>query len=133
MVSANKIEILRIAETVAQEKMIETEIVLSALEEAIVKAVTPKSVPPKPVSNPRDNYKKSNKSVVKRLFDIIKNSHFILICFQEKFEEIENLKYFENMKKKLSHNFKVKIINNEFYKGNIFNYQKHFFLIGKRI
>ena len=38
MVSANKIEILRIAETVAQEKMIEKEIVLSALEEAIVKA-----------------------------------------------------------------------------------------------
>ena len=38
MVSANKIEILRIAETVAQEKMIDTEIVLSALEEAIVKA-----------------------------------------------------------------------------------------------
>ena len=45
----------------------------SHFEEAIVKAVTPKSVPPKPVSNPRDNYKKSNKSVVKRLFDIIKN------------------------------------------------------------
>ena len=38
MVSANKIEILRIAETVAQEKMIEKEIVLAALEEAIVKA-----------------------------------------------------------------------------------------------
>ena len=38
MVSANKIEILRIAETVAQEKMIAKEIVLSALEEAIVKA-----------------------------------------------------------------------------------------------
>ena len=38
MVSANKIEILRIAETVAQEKMIDKEIVLSALEEAIVKA-----------------------------------------------------------------------------------------------
>ncbi|MAR78200.1 MAG: ribonuclease E/G [Gammaproteobacteria bacterium] len=45
----------------------------SHFEEAIVKAVTPKSVPPKPVSNPRDNYKKINKSVVKRLFDIIKN------------------------------------------------------------
>ncbi len=66
-------------------------------------------------------------------FDIIKNSHLILICFQEKFEEIDNLKYFNNMKKKLSHNFNVKIINNEFYKGNIFNYQKHYFLIGKRI
>ena len=38
MVSANKIEILRIAETVAQEKMIDKEIVLAALEEAIVKA-----------------------------------------------------------------------------------------------
>lgn len=38
MVSANKIEILRIVETVAQEKMIDKEIVLSALEEAIVKA-----------------------------------------------------------------------------------------------
>ena len=38
MVSANKIEVLRIIETVAQEKMIDKEIVLSALEEAIVKA-----------------------------------------------------------------------------------------------
>ena len=38
MVSANKIEILRIAEAVAQEKMIDTEIVISALEEAMVKA-----------------------------------------------------------------------------------------------
>ncbi len=38
MVSANKIEILRIAEAVAQEKMIEKEIVISALEEAIAKA-----------------------------------------------------------------------------------------------
>ena len=38
MVSANKIEILRIVETVAQEKMIDKEIVLSALEEAIAKA-----------------------------------------------------------------------------------------------
>ena len=38
MVSANKIEILRIAETVAQEKMIDKKIVLSALEEAVAKA-----------------------------------------------------------------------------------------------
>ena len=38
MVSANKIEILRIAETVAQEKMIDKSIVISALEEAIAKA-----------------------------------------------------------------------------------------------
>ena len=32
MVSANKIEILRIAETVAQEKMIDKSIVIAALE-----------------------------------------------------------------------------------------------------
>tara|TARA_S200000501_G_scaffold240059_1_gene224935 strand:- start:686 stop:2221 length:1536 start_codon:yes stop_codon:yes gene_type:complete len=38
MVSANKIEILRIAEAVAQEKMIDKSIVISALEEAIAKA-----------------------------------------------------------------------------------------------
>ncbi len=38
MVSANKIEILRIAETVAQEKMIDKKIVIGALEEAIAKA-----------------------------------------------------------------------------------------------
>ncbi len=38
MVSANKIEILRIAETVAQEKMIDKNIVIGALEEAIAKA-----------------------------------------------------------------------------------------------
>ena len=38
MVSANKIEILRIAEAVAQEKMIDKNIVISALEDAIAKA-----------------------------------------------------------------------------------------------
>ncbi len=69
----------------------------------------------------------------KEFFDIIKNSQLILISFQEKFEKIDNLKYFTNMQKKLGHNFKVKIIHNEYYKGNIFNQQKHYFLIGKRI
>ncbi len=38
MVSANKIEILRIAEAVAQEKMIDKSIVIEALEDAIAKA-----------------------------------------------------------------------------------------------
>ena len=37
------------------------------------------------------------------------------------------------MKKKLKDNFKLKIIKHEFYKGNIFNYQKHYFLIGKKL
>ena len=69
----------------------------------------------------------------KKFYNLIKNSQLILICFQEKFEKINNLKYFQNMEKKLKHNFKLKIIKNEFYKGNIFNYQKHYFLIGKKL
>ena len=68
-----------------------------------------------------------------KFFSLIKNSDLILICFQEKFEKINNLKYFQNMKKKLSYNFKLKIIKNEFYKGNIFEHQKHYFLIGKKL
>ena len=69
----------------------------------------------------------------KKFYSLIKNSELILICFQEKFEEINNLKYFKNMEKKLRYNFKLKIINNEFYKGNIFNKQKHYFFIGKKL
>ena len=69
----------------------------------------------------------------KKFYSLIKNSELILICFQEKFEEINNLKYFKNMKKKLRYNFKLKIIKNEFYKGNIFNHQKHYFFIGKKL
>jgi hypothetical protein len=69
----------------------------------------------------------------KKFYSLIKNSELILICFQEKFEEINNLKYFKNMEKKLRYNFKLKIINNEFYKGNIFNQQKHYFFIGKKL
>jgi len=69
----------------------------------------------------------------KKFYSLITNSEIILICFQEKFEEINNLKYFKNMEKKLRYNFKLKIIKNEFYKGNIFNHQKHYFFIGKKL
>ena len=51
MVSANKIEILRIAEAVAQEKMIDKSIVIAALEEAIAKAA-------------KNNYGEENEVVV---------------------------------------------------------------------
>ena len=69
----------------------------------------------------------------KKFYSLIKNSELILICFQEKFEEINNLKYFKNMEKKLKYNFRIKIIKNKFYKGNMFNSQNHYFFIGKKL
>ena len=63
---------------------------------------------------------------------IIKESKYILICFQETFEEINNLKYF-NLLKKTLHNFEVRILENNFYKGNFFNKQNHYFFIAKKL
>ncbi len=64
---------------------------------------------------------------------IIKNSHYILISFQENFENIDNIKYFKRLQKKISNNFKIKIIKNKFYKGNLFKKQNHFYFLAKRI
>jgi len=69
----------------------------------------------------------------KKFIKSIKNSKLILISFQESFENINNLKYFKNLKKYLDKKFKVKIIKNEFYKGNFFKKQKHFFFIAKKL
>jgi hypothetical protein len=64
---------------------------------------------------------------------IIKNSKYILIAFQEKFEEINNLKYFKYLKNKLKKEFKILIIKNVFYKGSFLNKQNHYYLIGKKL
>ena len=69
----------------------------------------------------------------KKFIKSIKNSKLILISFQESFENINNLKYFKNLKKYLDKKFKVKIIKNEFYKGNFFKKQKHFFFIANKL
>ena len=63
---------------------------------------------------------------------IIKNSKYILISFQENFENLNNLNYFTNLKKKISRDFKVNIIKNKFYKGNIFKKQNHFYFLAKK-
>ena len=63
----------------------------------------------------------------------ISNSKFIFISFQEKFENINNLQYFNDLKYKLKNKFKIKILKNQFYKGNFLNKQNHFFLIGKKL
>jgi hypothetical protein len=68
-----------------------------------------------------------------KFISTILRSKVILICFQEKFEDIDNLKYFNNLKNKLSNKFNIRIIENKFYKGNIFFKQKHYFFIGKKL
>ncbi len=69
----------------------------------------------------------------KNLNLLINNSRYILICFQENFENINNLRYFETLKKKLSKKFEIKIIENQFYTGNAMFKQKHFFFLGKKL
>ncbi len=69
----------------------------------------------------------------KNLDVLINRSQFILISFQENFENINNLRYFENLKIKLSKKFKIKIIKNKFYKGNLLHNQNHYFFLGKKL
>ncbi len=69
----------------------------------------------------------------KKFFNIISSSKYILICFQEKFENVNNLKYFNLLKFKLANKFRIVIKRNRFYKGNIFYKQNHYFFIGKKL
>ena len=68
-----------------------------------------------------------------KFLKFIKNSDFILISFQEFFEKIDNLKYFNYLKKDLSDLFNIKIVKNKYYKGNFFKKQNHYYFIGKKI
>ena len=61
----------------------------------------------------------------------MKRSKFLFISFQEKFEDIDNLKYFKELETKFSNKYEIKIIKNKFYKGNIFFKQNHYFFIAK--
>lgn len=63
----------------------------------------------------------------------LKKFDYTLIAFQENFENINNLKYFKNLKNKLKNNFRIKILKNPFYKGNILNKQNHYFFIGEKL
>ena len=63
----------------------------------------------------------------------MKQNEYILVAFQEKFENINNLKYFNLIKKKITNSFHVRIIKNKFYKGNLIKKQNHFYFIAKKI
>lgn len=63
----------------------------------------------------------------------IENFDYIMISFQKNFEDINNLEYFEDLKEKLKDRYDIKIIINEFYKGNLFKEERHYFLFGKKL
>ena len=69
----------------------------------------------------------------KKFINLMKRSKFLFISFQEKFEDIDNLKYFKELETKFSNKYEIKIIKNKFYKGNIFFKQNHYFFIAKKL
>jgi len=69
----------------------------------------------------------------KKFETTINNSKYILISFQEKFENINNLNYFRELKNKISNNFQIKIVKNQFYNGNFIKKQNHFYFLGKKV
>ncbi len=69
----------------------------------------------------------------KTITNHIENYEYIMISFQEFFEDINNLDYFENLRLELKNKYETKIVFNKYYKGNIIKRQKHFFLFGKKL
>ncbi len=72
-------------------------------------------------------------SLREKISKSIENFDYIMISFQKNFEDIDNLEYFEDLKEKLKDRYDIKIIINEFYKGNLFKKERHYFLFGKKL
>jgi len=68
----------------------------------------------------------------KKFNKIISGSEYILISFQEEFEDINNLNYFKKLKDKISNQFDVKIIKNKYYRGNFIYKQNHYYFLAKK-
>ena len=65
------------------------------------------------------------------ILNIITNFTNSVIGFQEKFENINNLNYFINYKKKIERKCLVKIVKLQYYKKNFFNKSNHFYFFTK--
>jgi len=65
----------------------------------------------------------------KEFMPIIKRSNYSIICFQEKFEKINNSFYFGNLIKKFNKSFQYKLINFDYYNNSPFNNTNHCMLI----
>jgi hypothetical protein len=72
---------------------------------------------------------KLRNKIIKLIFKI----PYIIISFQDKFENINNVKYFKKIKKKLDEKgYKTLISSLEHYNNAILNTNKHFYLFAKR-
>ena len=69
----------------------------------------------------------------KKFYNEITKREYFLISFQENFENIKILKYFQKMNTLLAKKFSCKILKNKFYTGNIFRKQNHYFFLGKKL
>ena len=69
----------------------------------------------------------------KKFIKFLGKYDYSLIAFQENFEDINNLKYFKNVSKKFINTHQFKIIKNQYYKGNFFKKQNHYFMIGRKL
>jgi hypothetical protein len=69
----------------------------------------------------------------KKILKLIVNIPYIIISFQDKFENINNIKYFKKIKKKLDRNGYTTIISSlHHYNNSFLNTNKHFYLFAKR-
>jgi len=72
---------------------------------------------------------KLRKKILKLIFKI----PYILISFQDKFENINNLKYFEKIKKILdTRGYETQISGLQYYNNAILNTNKHFYLFARK-
>ncbi len=65
----------------------------------------------------------------KEFIPTIKKTKYSIISFQEKFEHIDNLKFFQNLLKQIKRDYKYKILDFEFYNNSPFNNTNHKMLI----
>ncbi len=69
-----------------------------------------------------------------RFLNLIFKIPFILISFQDKFENINNYKYFDIMKKKLiKKGYKTQLSALKYYNNGFLNTNKHYYLFAKKV
>lgn len=68
----------------------------------------------------------------KKFLPVIRNSKYSMICFQEKFEKIDNSKFFRKLINNLKNKFSFKLIEFDYYNKSIFNNSNHKMLIIKK-
>lgn len=67
-----------------------------------------------------------------KFFPKIKQAKYSIICFQEKFENIDNSKFFKILINKIKKNYDCKIVDFKYYNQSLFNNTNHRMLIIKK-